>query len=257
VLKALAKDRDARYATALELFEDLQQYVYSHGVFAGTSSLRRYIHDAFPDSAPPAMGMPPFAPSAPSPKPTNAPPPPEERAPDPLTGSRPAVNPPPSEASQRVEPLYAPETSEPAMDADDLVYEVSESLETERPPDLDGVVASAPHPELSTERFDTQRPPESSQVQESTAEQRFPSEPPGVFDDADPPPQPFDAGPDTNPAPAPDPHPRIDESGWDDTTEFEPMGVPMTTTIDSETDTADEWAGDATQVVDPRTAESK
>ena len=75
VKRALAKDREERYQTALELHDDLQSYVYARGVYSGTSSLRGYIADAFPDHAP-ARSMPPFAKNAspPTPPPPRSPP---------------------------------------------------------------------------------------------------------------------------------------------------------------------------------------
>src|SRR5690606_20521640 len=48
VRKALEKDRDARYQTALELHDDLQSFVYTHGCYAGASTLRTYLREAFP-----------------------------------------------------------------------------------------------------------------------------------------------------------------------------------------------------------------
>lgn len=45
--RALAKDRDERYSTALELHDDLQAFVYGHGVYAAGSSVREYMRAAF------------------------------------------------------------------------------------------------------------------------------------------------------------------------------------------------------------------
>ncbi|MCB9591808.1 MAG: protein kinase [Sandaracinaceae bacterium] len=246
--KALAKDRDERYQTALALFEDLQAHVYGQGVYAGTTALRRYIHEAFPDSAP-QLGLPPFAPSAPPPArplmPTNRPPARADvAAPGPSSEE---LRPPPL---PNVEDVAPSQLSEPAIQADAFVVDIEESIRTERPPNLDDVIASTPHPALATQRLDTNAP-EESQIQ--TSERTFPSEPPGLYEDVPADTPSYDAGPDTNPAPAPADHASLAESPWDDTTEFEPVGAPLTT-VESNPD-ADEWGDDATQIVDPRSAD--
>ncbi len=244
VRRALAKDRDERYQTALALFEDLQAHVYAQGLYAGTTALRRYVHEAFPDFAPSPMGPPPFASAPPpEPRPTHRPPSRQEILP-PATPSGEVLRAPPVPV---IDELETNPLSDPAIQADDLVVDVEESIHTERPPDLDDLIASSPHPALTTQRLDTGGP-EESQVQ--TSERGLPSEPPGVYDDRTP--APYDAGPDTNPAPAPGPseHPAIGDSPWEDTTEFEPVGVPMTT-VQTNPDGGDEWGEDSTQVVDP------
>jgi serine/threonine protein kinase len=52
VRRALARDRDQRYATALDLHDDLQFFAYAHGCYGGSAELRRYLREAFPDAAP-------------------------------------------------------------------------------------------------------------------------------------------------------------------------------------------------------------
>ncbi len=263
--KALAKDRDERYRTALDLFEDLQAFVYGSGCYAGTSALRRYVHEAFPDIAPAPMGLPPFAPSVPPAQPppllpTKAPP------------ARRAIMPPPSEDVLAPPPMEpAPPPMEPAPV--EAIVDREESIQTERPPSLESVVASRPYPQ----RLDTTPPPEASKIQPS--DRALPSQPPGVYDDEYSAEHPsaergYDPGPDTNPAPAPQDHA---ESPWDDTTEFEPVGVPtydappapahdipMHTVetsppprAEAEPETFDEWDDDQTLIIDPRTVDSK
>ncbi|MBX3275336.1 MAG: serine/threonine protein kinase [Sandaracinaceae bacterium] len=249
VRRALAKDRDERYPTALALFEDLQTHVYGQGLYAGTGALRQYLQDAFPGAAPAAMGLPPFAPSAPPPRPTHRPSRPEIVPPASGPHDIPPA-PPVPDVDAVLDELETNQLSAPAIDADAFLVEVAEtyeeSLATERPPDLDDLIASMPHPALTTQRVAT--PPEESQVQ--SADRGLPSTPPGVYDG------PYDAGPDTNPAPAPGPgdHLPLAEAPWEDTTEFEPVGVPMTT-VEARPDDLDEWGDDATQVVDPRSAD--
>lgn len=48
--RALAKNPDDRYQTALELHDDLQTYVYSRGIYASPAALRRYMRELFPES---------------------------------------------------------------------------------------------------------------------------------------------------------------------------------------------------------------
>src|SRR5690606_31814539 len=78
VRRALAKDRDQRYATAPDLHDDLQSVVYAHGCRANASALRSYLRDHLPAAAPPPDELPPSAPSRPPevapPKPTYRPP---------------------------------------------------------------------------------------------------------------------------------------------------------------------------------------
>src|SRR5690606_21385666 len=78
VRRALAKDRDQRYATALDLHDDLQPFVYAHGCYANASALPTDLPQLFPAAAPPHDELPPFAPSRPPevapPKPTYRPP---------------------------------------------------------------------------------------------------------------------------------------------------------------------------------------
>ena len=116
----------------------------------------------------------------------------------------------------------------------------------------DGLDASAPAV-LQQRILETGRPgpPESSQVQPSERTS-FPSEPPGVYVDEHATDQPYDSGPDTNPAPPLDPSEH--EEPWaDETTTFVPVGVPVHTT--EENPDEDDWGGDSTQIIDPRSAE--
>jgi len=265
--KALAKDRDHRYLTALELFEDLQSFVYGNGCYSGTSALRRYVHDAFPEDAPAPLGLPPFAPSVPP-----------EAAPPPLLPTKPpparrAMPPPPSGEVLAPPPMHTVDLGH------DLQPEVDreESIRTERPPRPDGLM-DPDHYGIATQQTDTRPPPEHSHVQPS--DRGMPSQPPGVYDeysaehatgDED-----YDVGPPTNPAPAPVDHASLAESPWDDTTQFEPVGVPthdapeFPTRQDNvtqtgqhyreepgESDTFDEWEEDQTLVIDSRTIESQ
>lgn len=229
VLRALAKDRDQRYPTALALHDDLQAFVYSNGCYAGTTALRRYVHEAFPDAAPPLDDLPPFAVQAPI-----AAPPPVPQADPPMATRRPPaprdrevgeILPPPPE---EVAPL--PMADPLPIDAILLDDDEEDDRPTDRPPppalgDPMGVVTQP--------ILDTGRPPpaEGSQVQG----REFPSTPPGVFEDE----AEYDSGPDTNPAPAP-------EGGlgefapWDDPTAFEENGHTE--------GTEDDW-DDATVIV--------
>src|SRR5690606_34124339 len=84
VRRALAKDRDARYSTALELHDDLQYFVYAHDCYGGATALRSYLREVFPDAVPPPEAdLPPFSvpppPRRPPPAETLRPPPREHR----------------------------------------------------------------------------------------------------------------------------------------------------------------------------------
>jgi serine/threonine protein kinase len=106
--KALAKDREQRYATALDMHDDLQSFVYAHGALAGASAVRSYLREVFPDAAPSSDDeLPPFASSPPLPEPPR------------LTHRPPALRreiPPPASV-----PPANVEESEPAMDASGMV----------------------------------------------------------------------------------------------------------------------------------------
>ena len=233
--KALAKDRDERFSTALDLFEALEAHVYAQGIYAGTSALRRYVHEAFPEVAPALDVLPPFAPSAPSPPP---PPPIPTKAPP----SRAAIRPPP-------DPLSDPSLSAVSLVDPGLVVSLDPPIATEenRPTDTPPSAVSeedaddaglSPLPPIATQRVELS--PESSAIQRADSASSMPSEPPGLYDEA----ATYDSGPDTSPAPALD---TDDHGHWDDTTEFEP--TPQT--VASRAQGFDEWDDEQTQVVDP------
>jgi serine/threonine protein kinase len=77
VRRALAKDRDARYGTALELHDDLQFFAYGNDCYGSASTLRAYLREIFPDAVPSMEDeLPPFTsvPRPPVPGPTLRPP---------------------------------------------------------------------------------------------------------------------------------------------------------------------------------------
>lgn len=191
VRRALAKDRDARYATALDLHDELQFFAYSSGCYGTTNTLRTYLRQAFPEEAPATDDLPPFAgqPShAIAPGPTLRPP------------ARDRVRPPPPPAPPA--PLawdpYAAVQTEPSMPRG------AQSVLTQR------VVAAGAGPSSDRSGF----APAAS----------LPETPFGLYDDTTEPSAPDapSASP-TNPAPAPDgswddqePHRSDGLVGWDD-----------------------------------------
>lgn len=223
VRRALAKDRDQRYATALDLHDDLQAFVYAHGCFQGAAALRSHLREVFPDAAPQEAPLPSFAPP---PVMTSAPPPPP--GPTVRPPSRSQILPPPSMLQGRFDaPLLesAPPPMPPFLDDD-----VLEGPVTERPPPPEGIGALTDGPVL-------------------------PDEPAGLYDDwpaVDAPPT--DLGPgrpphvDTRPAPAPDPEDFL--AGWEDDgpTLNTPLAAPPPPELDSLWDDDD----DQTIVVDPK-----
>lgn len=265
VMRALAKDRDQRYSTALELYDDLQTFAYEHDCYASASSLRRYLREAFPDEAP-ADDLPPFAsqPAAvpsPPPVPTVVPP---RRTPTPPTAPREEILlPPPLPDSGLIAPALIEDAIPMESDlvgADDFLDDaLQDDRPTDRPPemiDFEDIVAST-HQAVVTQRIvETGRPeaPESSRVHPSERTS-FPSEPPGVYVDEDATDQPYESGPDTNPAPAPIDHAALNEDPWgDDKTSFDADSIPTHTT-ENDPDDDDDWGGDSTIIIDPRSAE--
>lgn len=249
VRRALAKNRDDRYATALDLHDELQTYAYAHDCYAGASSLRQYLREAFPEFAP-QEDMPPFAAqvsSLPAPPPVPTLRPPRHKTAQP---SEEILLPPPIADSGLIEPAL--------IEGFPLAFDDygDEEDTTDRPPmlDFDDVVTSMPDNAVrKLPIVETGRPPaESSHVQPSERGS-FPTSPPGVYQDESSTDEPYGPGPDTNPAPAPLDHTTLDDQRWDETTQFEPVGVPIHTTEDN----PDEWDEelDSTVISDPRSAE--
>lgn len=217
VRRALAKDRDERYGTALELHDDLQYFVYANGCYGGGAALRNYLREAFPDAAPPPEAdLPPFAapPPAASPLPVASPAP---AAPPPIQTFRP----PPRESREAHAPAPQPPPL-PRFEQAPMTLEESallapaehEAPETERPPAGDSPPAVVAQRVVST---GAPPPPDVSGVAPST--QRFPSVPPGLYDDEEwsteqIPAARIEPGRDTHPAPPlpPDGFP----PDWDD-----------------------------------------
>ena len=183
VRRALAKDRDARYSTALEMHDDLQYFVYAHDCYAGAAALRNYLREVFPDAAPPPEAdLPPFT----IPPPARKAPPETFRPP---RRERPELVPPPPPLPIPTElPLDAPSAI-----LEELESEIFDALETERPPPPEPVLAQRAIPSGA---------PDHSGVAPSAP--RLPTVPPGMCDDwpTDPlAPTRAEPGPDTNPAP--------------------------------------------------------
>ena len=120
VRRALAKDRETRFQTALELHEALQTYVYASGHYLGASALREYLRVAFPQGAP-EEDMPPFVqpvtPSPPPPPPTATIPPPyragRAAAPRPEAASGRAGSPQPTPPPQGTVPYASGQAHDP------------------------------------------------------------------------------------------------------------------------------------------------
>ena len=279
VQRALAKERDERYQTALELHDDLQTFVYGSGRYAGTSSLRNYVREAFPDVAPaPDADLPPFASMGP-PEPVTAPPPARtspppvqpvavQPAPMQTVQARPThrpprmreeIPPPPADPILAPPPLEESETLTPPAFDDATTHDGVIQLDdhpTDRPPGLEDALSPTQMPEP--------RQPESSGTVPA-AVRSLPSVPVGLYED-DFPTQQFgpddvaevedDGEPDrdTNPAPpGPDMEPvDLQTDDWDDgPTTYNPTGRTGTTPKADAGDEAD-WEDDATVVIDPR-----
>jgi serine/threonine protein kinase len=241
VRKALAKDRDQRYPTAIDMHDDLQGFVYSHGALAGASAVRTYLREVFPDAAPSAQDeMPPFAAQAPNapavpppPRMTHRPPALRREIPPPpsvppeaplleLSGIEPASSSPAAEPSIQLdaEPLQALELSgidEPPTPVGVMLDEpTDQGPATEKPPSVPDApaVAVVAHRVIHT---GAPPPPEASHV----APKEFPSAPPGVYDewatDQQGPAQRVEpTGHDTSPAPAMGPNPSFATTEWTD-----------------------------------------
>ncbi len=259
VQRALAKDRDERYATALELHDDLQAFVYGHGVYAGASSLRKYMREAFPQAAP-SDEAPPFAePSAPE-RVTARPPARVEGA------TIPPPAPVPAESGVQVQTSAPPPPSEVDVELDALIevdVDLGDERPTDRPPAAEPILSPPPleaHHAVTRQIVapTTARPSDASGT--VPASSALPHVPEGVFVDEYSTEQheSYSSGPDTNPAPAPlegAPHADADFSDpWDEPTMFTPVhpagGGPL---VEDErtNDDLDDLAGEATQVVDP------
>ncbi len=177
VRRALAKDRDERYGTALELHDDLQYFAYSSGCYAGASALRAYLREVFPDAAPPPEAdLPPFASMPPPPLSTTPPVARRETFVPPARRQELAPPPPPlpevslvEEASALLEPL------DELVDPSELEQE--DTSPTERPPGPAPAVVT--HQMISTGR---PPPPEGSGTVAASAP-RLPSEPAGLYED--------------------------------------------------------------------------
>ncbi len=240
VRRALAKNRDERYATALDLHDDLQSFAYGHGCYAGAAALRGYLREVFPDVAPPPDDeLPPFSvppaarsapPSPPIPKATYRPPSRSEIVPP-----RPSQRTTPAPAPPRLDELY----QESSMLLDPIEQSVlvpgpiAEGPATERPVAPAVVVTQRVIPTGAPPSY----PPSSAYEHSGTVPAsvpRLPSEPVGLYDDEWPTGQVHPAaldlrptpGFDTSPAPAMDwnddgptmngPTPAELESSWDD-----------------------------------------
>jgi serine/threonine protein kinase len=272
VRRALAKNRDERYATALDLHDDLQTFAYGHGCYAGAAALRSYLREVFPDVAPPPENeLPPFslpppavqAPPAP-PRPTYRPPSRSEIVP-PALGQRASAPVPERVAGPSLDDLY----QESSMLLDPIEQSVlvpgpaAEGPATERPPAPAVVVTqrviatgAPPPPEHPVPEHPVPEhpvPEHSGTVPASVP--RLPSEPLGLYDDDWPTGQVHPAaldirqepGFDTSPAPAPDtPFPVMD---WDDgPTMHTPLNAPPPTDL-----LESSWDDDQTVVIsDPK-----
>lgn len=261
VRRALHKDRDQRYQTALELHDDLQAYVYGHGVYAGASSLRTYMREAFPQFAP-AEDAPPFA-ESPARRATARPP----------ARSRPEMTPPAQHEPSASGVLESsPMDQDVDFELDDVIDVELEPIEderpTDRPPPMDpDVVTSAPQlspaarvPAQAETRQVVAPRDSSGKIPAPAALPEFPD---GVYideyttetldhlplDSA-----PYDSGPDTNPAPAPlDP---LEDDEWGEPTQFTTPASPAFPDEDDDEKTGDEddWGGESTVVIDPAKA---
>ncbi|MBZ0121580.1 MAG: serine/threonine protein kinase [Sandaracinaceae bacterium] len=271
VRKALAKDREQRYATALELHDDLQALAYGQGFYRGASALRQYLREAFPDAAPPPeVELPTFSTAPPPARPPPPPAPPPSITVRPPALRREEVLPPPPE--EPAEPsLYELSAADVQLESSQLAQAAAieqhaiaqlggaqqgiaqqgiaqqgiaqhaveqepdeeEDTPTERPPPPQAVIV--------TRAIVTGRPPESS----GTVPASLPSTPPGIYED-----EPTMQGPTaTRPAPPPDelasPFDPM-EWGEDETTSH---GAPALADDDD-----DPWGEeDRTAIVDPET----
>ncbi len=241
VRRALAKNRDERYGTALELHDDLQFFAYSSGCYAGTSALRSYLRQVFPDAAPTLdADLPPFA-TAPAPTAPTMP------APTPRETYRPPVK------RQEMVPPAPPVPDIPLVEESLLaaiedVELIGEATPTERPP--------APAPAVVAQRvIATGRPaaPEHSRTVPASTP-RMPSEPPGLYDgwaaeqvgDVR-----LEPGPDTNPAPPMDDFAGFALDDWNDQTQHTPAAQESVGLPDWDDD------DDRTIVVDPKSSHGR
>lgn len=141
VRKALAKERDERYGTALELHDDLQTFVYSHGCYCGASSLRSYLREAFPDFGPVEdEGLPPFASAPPRAQPPPPPPRPPELAP------RPTHRPP---ALSRREEIPPPASIAPEEIDLEVDVQMETSMLVDAARDMEEILAPPPMPDIA------------------------------------------------------------------------------------------------------------
>ncbi|MEC7518985.1 MAG: serine/threonine-protein kinase [Myxococcota bacterium] len=262
VRRALAKDRDERYPTALDLHDDLQAFVYGSGCYAGISSLRKYVREAFPDVAPapdadlpPTVSVPPEAPTAPPPmhtvqaRPTHRPPRMREEIPPPPSDS--VLRPPPLE--EMSETLTPPSFDD--VTTHDDVFEVDD-MPTDRPPGLEDVLSATQMPERGVEGSGV----EGSGVESSGTVRSLPSVPVGLYEEDFPTQQlhPDDEEHperDTNPAPpGPDMEPpEFQTEDWEDgPTTYNPTGRTGTNPKPEAASEVDDWEDDATVVIDPR-----
>ncbi len=226
VRRALAKDRDQRYSTALELHDDLQYFVYANGCYAGASALRAYLREVFPDAAPPPEAdLPPFS-IPPAPPATHAAAP----APAPLKTCRPPARdsreivPPPLPqpvAAAPVEPSIMTIEDSALLEADALEAGALEAgaleadaPETERPPP-----GAEPPAVLAQRVIPTGAPPPPDSSGIAPTAPRLPSMPAGLYDGEEDwsteqlPAYRAEPGPDTSPAPPMDVFPTTD---WTD-----------------------------------------
>lgn len=231
--RALAKDRDERYVTALDLHDELQAFVYAHGCYANSSALRAYLRELFPEAAPPDE-LPPFSsprastvrPPSPPPKPTFRPPSRSTSEPNWPSPLGPPVADLPQEPSFLLHPI----------EESDLL--AVDGPATERPPAPTGGFAEPIVPLDEPPLVDTAL---SSALTESYGDW------PAIA------PEPHETRHDTRPVPAPsDPFP---VSEWEDdeptihTPLSAPLPAPAPTELDSLWDVDDD---EQTIIVDPK-----
>jgi serine/threonine protein kinase len=255
VRKALAKDRDARYSTALELHDDLQFFAYGNDCYGSASALRNYLREVFPDAAPSTVDdLPPFAaaPYSAAPGPTVRPPsrdrapapppaPPAPPMPSPPVAAPAPWSPPPAPPAPPYRPTPAPYAA-PAQPA----Y---------GPPAQPGY---APQPVL-TQRVvhaGPSTPPPAPERSGVASAQSLPEQPFGLYDDDIRTEQvPLDGlasegqGSPTSPAPAPDGAMLDPFPDWDD---GPTLHTPPEASGPERRPDAASWDDDETLVVNPR-----